>query len=186
MKTLTYVLALCIATTTLLFNGGKSCTHDPVLTIEAACHQVSKGQPMLDLCTKTLHAAPNLNPNAVSTFAYTGSASAIQSSVNIVIAIRQLLQNPSLPKQLRATYNQCIERYGVAHKKNNAIGQALYSCNFSTFFKRDCTDAVAAIDDCTRNLHAVDPSSPLFKLALTGRDLTTITCSLALLGEAGH
>ncbi|XBI10745.1 uncharacterized protein [Aegilops tauschii subsp. strangulata] len=186
MKTLTYFLALCLATTTLLFTGGKSCPHDPVLTVAAACHQVSGGQPMLELCTKTLHAAANDKADAVSSYAYRGAAAAVQSCVDTERAGSQLLRNPSLPKQLQAAYNHCIDRYGVAHKKINAIGQALYSCGFPKTFRQDCADAAAAIDDCARNLQAADPSSPLYKLALTGRELTAVTCSLALLGEAGH
>lgn len=182
--TLTYVLALSLATTTLLFTGSNSCPRDPVLTVAAACQRVSTGQPMLELSVKTVHAA-NSNAGAVCYYAYIGAAEAMQSSSDTERAGRQLLQNPSLPKELRAAYSHCIDRYGVAKKKINLIGQALYNCGFPTF-KQNCTDAAAAIDDCARKLQAVDPSLPLYKLALTDRDLTTITCSLALHGEAGH
>ena len=60
---------------------------------------------------------------------------------------------------------------------------AAYTCWFQTF-KQDCKDVVAAIDDCAHNLQPIGPSSPLYKMVLADRDLTTLSCSLALLGVA--
>uniref|UniRef100_M8BD05 Pectinesterase inhibitor domain-containing protein n=1 Tax=Aegilops tauschii TaxID=37682 RepID=M8BD05_AEGTA len=92
-------------------------------------------------------------------------------------------QNPSLPKELRAAYDHCIGKYDMVKNKIGAIDNAVRTCWFATF-KQDCVDVAAAIDDCAHNLQPVGSSSPLYKMVLADRDLSALSCSLALLGVA--
>ncbi|XBI52579.1 hypothetical protein VPH35_034932 [Triticum aestivum] len=162
MATTIYVLALSLTTTTLPFTCSRACPRDPLMTIAAACPQVSTGQPLLELCMKTLHAAFENKTQRIG---------------------KNLLQNPSLPKELRAAYDHCIGKYDMVKNKIGAIDNAVRTCWFATF-KQDCVDVAAAIDDCAHNLQPVGSSSPLYKMVLADRDLSALSCSLALLGVA--
>ncbi|KAF7014017.1 hypothetical protein CFC21_028049 [Triticum aestivum] len=181
MATTIYVLALSLTTTTLLFTGSSACPRDPLMTIAAACHQVSTGQPLLELCMKTLHAA--FENSEVTEYANIAAGTAQYSCQETQRIGKNLLQNPSLPKELRAAYDHCIGKYDMVKNKIGAIDNAVRTCWFATF-KQDCVDVAAAIDDCAHNLQPVGSSSPLYKMVLTDRDLSTLSCSLALHGVA--
>jgi hypothetical protein len=182
MKSIAIILvaiALCLAT------GSNACERDPVMTIAASCSKASTGQPpaMLELCMKTLHAAHE--NSEVSEYAYIGASRAVVSCDATERSGKQLLQNPSLSKKLRAAYNHCMDKYGIVKKKTDAIINDLFVCWFP-HFKQDCRDAAAAIDDCAQKLQPIDSSSAFYKMVLADRDRTMLACSLAGLGIASH
>uniref|UniRef100_A0ACD5UR78 Uncharacterized protein n=1 Tax=Avena sativa TaxID=4498 RepID=A0ACD5UR78_AVESA len=169
------VLALSVAP------GNNACEGEPSMTIAAACQKASTGQAaMLELCMKTLHATHE--NREIGAYAYFAGTIALASCETTERSGKQLLQKPSLPEELRAAYNHCMDKYGIAQKKNYDLLSALYVCWYP-HFKQDCNDATAAIDDCAHKLQPIDSSSPFYKMVLADRDRIALTCSLAGLGN---
>uniref|UniRef100_A0ACD5UT00 Uncharacterized protein n=1 Tax=Avena sativa TaxID=4498 RepID=A0ACD5UT00_AVESA len=178
MKSVAIILVVLVLS---VAPGSNACQRDPSMTIAAACEKVSTGQAaMSELCMKTLHAAAHEN-SAVSEYAYFAGTVALESCETTERSGKQLLQNPSLPKELRAAYNHCVDKYDIAQKKISDLLSALYVCWYP-HFKQDCNDAAAAIDDCAHKLQPIDSSSPFYKMVLADRDRTALACSLAGLG----
>ncbi|KAF0901004.1 hypothetical protein E2562_037419 [Oryza meyeriana var. granulata] len=180
------VLSLSVSTATLLLAGGIDACGDydvPSMSAVAACQKT--GRAMRPLCEATL--GTTTAPEEVTVFVLAAANAAAQSCDTTVHAIRQLMQDPSTPEDVRSAGQICDGKYDEAHAQLAAAVGHLNSCSLAELI-RDVPAAVVAVDDCTSALLPVGGNSPLYNMVMGDRDRSMLTLRLTsiLLNQPGN
>uniref|UniRef100_A0A0E0LR45 Pectinesterase inhibitor domain-containing protein n=1 Tax=Oryza punctata TaxID=4537 RepID=A0A0E0LR45_ORYPU len=170
------VLSLSLTAAVLLAGGGADACGDydvPSMSAAAACQKASTGRAMSQICADEVGTATSPDEE-VTAFVLAAVNAAAKSCDATVHAVRDVVQDPSTPLEVREAGQACDGRYDEAMARlADAVGH-LNGCQLAEL-SADAPAAVAAVDDCTTALLPVVGFSPLYNKVVGDRDRITVS-----------